>query len=270
MATRRLVLKLASLGSMLAAALAPRRAAAQAAEPRTYVLVHGAWHGGWCWRKVADRLRDQGHRVFTPTFTGLGERRHLIGHPDISLDLFIRDVINVIEAEELKDVCLVGHSFAGPIVSGVADRIPKRLKRIVFLDAVILQNGNTFLDTVAPELREAALRRIQEIDGVRTLPPPPNAAAFGVTDPEAAAWVERKLTPQPADAYTTPLQLAHPLGNGLPVTYVRCIEPIYHGMDASGAYAKAQGSWQYVELETGHDAMVTAPDRLSGMLVGLG
>jgi len=255
---------------MLASTLAPRLAAAQTAEPRSYVLVHGAWHGGWCWRKVADRLRDQGHRVFTPTFTGLGERHHLINHPDISLDLFIQDVINVIEAEELKDVYLVGHSFAGSIVSGVADRIPGRLKHVVFLDAVILQDGTTFLDTIAPELREGALKRIQEVDGVKILPSPPKAAAFGVSDPEAAAWVERRLTPQPASVYTSPLKLAHPLGNGLPVTYIRCIEPIYHGMDASGAYAKAQASWQYLELETGHDAMVSDPDKLSGILVGLG
>lgn len=268
MATRRFLLQLAAIGPTLAAALAPRRAAAQATPRRTYVLVHGTWHGGWCWRKVADRLRDQGHRVFAPTLTGLGERHHLINYPDISLDLFVQDIVNVIEAEELKDVYLVGHSFAGPIVIGVADRVPDRLKRVVFLDAAILQDGQTFLDTIAPEAREARLKTVQEVGGVKILPPP-KAAAFGVTDPDDTAWVERRLVPHPLASYTTPLKLAHAPGNDLPVTYIRCVKPIYHGMDPGGAYAKAQASWQYLEIESGHDAMVIEPEKLTEMLMGV-
>jgi len=125
------------------------------AETRTYVLVHGAWHGGWCWRDVAALLRAQGHRVTTPTLTGLGERRHLMSR-DITLDTFVADILNHIEAEELDDIILVGHSHAGIAISGVADRIPERIRHLVYLDAVILESGVTAFDMLPPEVRPRA------------------------------------------------------------------------------------------------------------------
>ena len=109
-------------------------------EAKTFVLVHGAFHGGWCWRDVAQSLRAAGHTVFTPTQTGLGERRHLLSR-DITLDTFVLDVVNVIESEELGDVILVGHSFGGITITAVADRLPERLRHLVYLDAGVVHSG---------------------------------------------------------------------------------------------------------------------------------
>ena len=109
---------------------------------RTYVLVHGAWHGGWCWRRVAPLLAAAGHRVLVPTLTGLGERAHLLT-PETGLSTFARDVMAVIEAEEAEDVVLVGHSFGGVVVSMVADRMAERIARLVYLDATVLRSGES-------------------------------------------------------------------------------------------------------------------------------
>ena len=111
------------------------------------VLVHGAWHGGWCWSRVADRLRSAGHRVFTPTQTGMGERRHLLSK-DITLDTFTADIVNAIEAEELSDIILVGHSFGGNAISGVADTIPGRIRHLVYLDSLMVEGGKAPFDTL--------------------------------------------------------------------------------------------------------------------------
>jgi pimeloyl-ACP methyl ester carboxylesterase len=120
--------------------------------PTTYVLVHGAYHGGWCWRDVADILRAQGHAVFTPTLSGLGERAHQLALGP-GLDAMIEDVVQVIECEELRDVVLVGHSFSGLVISGVADRIKDRIRHLVYLDALVLPGGTAVLDGASAESR---------------------------------------------------------------------------------------------------------------------
>ena len=128
---------------------------------KTYVLVHGAWHGGWCWRPVADALRAQGHRVFTPTQTGLGERRHLLSR-DITLDVFVDDIANLMEAEELRDAILVGHSFGGIAISGVADRMPEAVRHLVFLDSIVLQPGQSPFGILPAEVVAARRKLIAE------------------------------------------------------------------------------------------------------------
>lgn len=133
----------------------------QADRPRTYVLVHGGSHGGWCWRDVATVLRAAGHVVFTPTQTGLGERRHLMG-PGITLDTFVEDIANLIEAEELDDVCLVGHSFGGCSVVGVAERVPQCLRHIVFVDAIIPASGQSVMSGFPADVREARIAAAQQ------------------------------------------------------------------------------------------------------------
>jgi pimeloyl-ACP methyl ester carboxylesterase len=235
---------------------------------RTYVLVHGAWHGGWCWTRVAERLAAAGHRVYTPTQSGLGERRHLLSAA-VTPDTFIDDIANVIEAEELCDVILVGHSFGGLAISGVADRMPERLRRLVFLDAGLPESGKSSFDNMASEVREARIKAAQAFSGGLSMPPPP-AAAFGVTDPEDAAWVERRLTPHPIATYSLPLVLKHPLGNGVPATYIRCTDPGYSNTAKAADYARSHSDWQYLEIHTGHDAMVTAPAELAEMLLAVG
>jgi pimeloyl-ACP methyl ester carboxylesterase len=123
------------------------------ARSRTFVLVHGAWHGGWCWRRVADRLTAAGHRVFTPTLTGLGERKHLMC-ASITLDTHVQDVCNLIRFEELSDICLVGHSYAGMVVSLVAEAMEDRISSFVFLDAFVPEDGETPLDLVSAQVQE--------------------------------------------------------------------------------------------------------------------
>ena len=144
-----------------------------------FVLVHGACHGGWCWRHVADRLRASGHRVFTPTCTGLGERAHLMSR-EITLDTFTQDIAGVIEAEELGDIVLVGHSFGGLPVSGVADIIPDRIRHLVFLDALLAQPGRSAFDGLPPEIVAARRKAAEETSGGLSFSAPP-PSVFGVT-----------------------------------------------------------------------------------------
>jgi hypothetical protein len=151
-------------------------------------------------------------------------------------------------------------------ISGVADRMPQRLRRLVFLDATLPESGKSIFEQMAPEVREARIKAAQAFSGGVSMPPP-RAETFGVTDPADTAWVERRLTPHPIATYSLPLMLKHPLGNGLPVTYIRCIDPAYANTAASAEFARSHPGWQYLEIRTGHDAMVTAPAELTEMLL---
>jgi len=146
---------------------------------------------------VADRLRAAGHRVFTPTQTELGERKHLLT-PDISLDTFVEDLVNVLEYEELREVILVGHSAAGGPIPGVVDRMPDRIRHVVYLDATILQNGQSLFSTSPPEVVAARRKAAQEIGGVSVVPAPlAGVGALGLSDGPIADWFRRRATPQP-------------------------------------------------------------------------
>lgn len=263
---RRQILGLGAAAGLTALAGAPLANAAQGAR-RTFVLVHGAWHGGWCWDHVADRLRARGHKVFTPTCTGLGERAHLISR-DITLDTFGTDVGNVIEAEELNDVVLVGHSFAGSVVSILAERMPKRLKQLIYLDALIVEPGKSPFDSIPAELVAARRKAAQESSGGVSLPNPA-PSVFGVPDGPGADWVRRRMTPHPISTYESKLNIKGPIGNNLPRTYIHCTRPSYEALQASRDWVKAQSGWRWLDIPTGHDAMVVAPDALTRMLVGL-
>jgi pimeloyl-ACP methyl ester carboxylesterase len=232
---------------------------------QTFVLVHGAWHGGWCWVRVADRLRAAGHRVFTPTQTGLGERKHLLSK-DITLATFTNDIANLIEAEELSNVILVGHSFGGLAVSGVADVMPDRIQRLVYLDSLIVEVGKSPLDAFPPEVIAARKKAAEETSGGLSLPVP-SPSAFAVTDVKDAEWLKRRMTPHPFRTYTSALNIKGPVGNNLPRTYIACVSPIYAALEGVRQWVKAQQGWQWREIATGHDAMVIAPDELTAMLI---
>jgi pimeloyl-ACP methyl ester carboxylesterase len=234
---------------------------------QTFVLVHGAWHGGWCWSRVADRLRRAGHRVFTPTQTGLGERKHLLSK-DITLDIFTQDIANVIEAEELSNVVLVGHSFGGLAISGVADAMPDRIRHLVYLDSLIVEGGKKPFDILPPDVVAARLKAAEESSGGLSLPNPP-AASFGVFEAGDADWITRRLTPHPLGTYTSTLNIKGPVGNNLPRTYIHCTDPSYGALQASRDWVKAQPGWRWADIAAGHDAMVTAPDELTRMLIGV-
>lgn len=232
----------------------------------TFVLVHGAFHGGWCWSRVTRALRAGGHTVFAPTQTGLGDRRHLLA-PGITLDTFIDDICAVLETEELHDAVLVGHSFGGISITGVADRMPDRVRHLVYLDSRILQSGQSMLD-VDPARSGAWTRLAQQGAGL-SIPPPP-ATYFNCPDPGDTAWIERRLTPHPLGTFISPLRLAHSrIGNGRPCTYMACTNPAYPWLEDCRAWARGREGWGWAEIAAGHDAMVSAPALLASRLVGL-
>lgn len=259
---RRDVLKFAVATPLAAGLLGSGKT--KAADRRTFVLVHGAFHGGWCWGPVAAVLRSHEHRVFTPTFTGLGERAHLL-NPSIDLETFIRDVAAVIECEELNDVVLVGHSFGGYVVSGVADRMADRIASMIYLDAPMGSNGVSVFGEAPADVRKARMDAATEVAGTEVIAPP-SSTNFGLSDPFQVEWVDRRMTPMPLAAYDTPLVLKGAPGGQHPKTFIRCTTPALPNIDASARYAKNQG-WNYVEIPTGHDAMISMPLEVAGLLM---
>ncbi len=242
-----------------------------ASEPntgKTYILLHGALHGGWCWRYVAELMSSAGHRVHAPTQTGLGQYKHLLSGA-ITLDTFIADITNLIEMEELNDVILVGHSFGGAVILGVADRMPERIRHLVLLDSLIVESGHRPFGMLAPEVA-AARRTLAAGEGLGLALPVPPVTIFGIPDDHPkAAWVRRHLTPHPVGTYESPLMLDHPLGNGRPCTYIHCTKPVYEPLESSRQLARRQPGWNWLEIATGHDAMVLAPAELSQMLMNI-
>jgi len=230
----------------------------------SFVLVHGAWHGGWCWLRVARLLRDAAHEVYTPTLTGLGERAHLAG-PEIDLETHVQDVVGMLEAEELRNVILVGHSYAGLVVGGVAARAGNRVSQLVYLDAFVPESGKSLLDYLgarADAIRESARTAG---DGWRVPPFPPER--FGVTSQRDRDWLQRRLVPQPLKSFEQPLAAVG--GERLKRTYVYCASPAMGAFDQFAERLREDRKWQYHELKTGHDAMLTAPGEVAKILLGL-
>jgi pimeloyl-ACP methyl ester carboxylesterase len=230
-----------------------------------FVLVHGAFHGGWCWRRVGDRLTAAGARVFAPTMTGLGERAHLLNDM-VGIETFFQDTVAVIEAEELTDIVLVGHSFGGAVITGVADRIPERIARLVYLDAVVPLNGQSALSTLPADTQAIRLRTAQATPAGLIIPLP-TETMFDLPLGPDRDWVARRITPHPLAAYTDPIVLSHSVGNGRPRVYIRCTNPVYPAVVPSYERIKAEGGWTLVDIATGHDAMVSAPEALADILL---
>jgi pimeloyl-ACP methyl ester carboxylesterase len=229
----------------------------------TFVLVHGAWHGGWCWRFVAPILRRAGHEVFTPTLTGLGERAHL-ARSGIDLELHVQDVVALLEMEDLRDVVLLGHSYGGMVVTGAADRRASRIGRLVYLDAFVPENGRCALEYVVPE-RAAAFRKEGEAEGSVTPPPP---AVWGLVRPEHIAFVRPRETRQPFQTFTQPIRLANEDAlTRLPKTFIYCSSPATGSFDQFAAKYRNDPAWRFFELKTGHDAMILVPEELAAILL---
>jgi pimeloyl-ACP methyl ester carboxylesterase len=222
----------------------------------TYVLVHGAWHGGWCWRFLRPFLK--GHEVFAPSLTGLGERKHL-ARPGIDLDTHIQDVVSLLEMEDLRDVVLVGHSYGGMVITGAADRAHGRIRRLVYLDAFVPENGKCALDYVVPE-RAARMREEGERSGSVT---PPPLALWGLTRPEHIDFVKPREAPHPYRTMAQPIRLG---GFSLPRTFVYCSSPATGSFDQFASKYRNDPAWQFFELETGHDAMILMPARVAEIL----
>lgn len=221
----------------------------------TYVLVHGAWHGGWCWREVADRLRAAGHRVFAPTLTGLGERAHLCT-PETGLSTHVADVRAVLRHEDLRDVVLVGHSYAGFVVREAADRSADRVGRLVMLDAWAGHDGQSIVDR-----GPAWYGGWVEENARGHVIPVPRASAVGITDPAVAARVEPLFTPQPVRTFTEPTRLTGAV-DALPCTAVLCRPGRIPFTEQA-----AEFGWPTVRLDAPHDVMITDPDEVARVLL---
>jgi pimeloyl-ACP methyl ester carboxylesterase len=225
------------------------------------VLVHGAWHGAWCWRRVVPLLWLAGHRVVTVTLSGLGERAHQLS-PEITLATHIEDVVTAIRAEECDRAVLVGHSYGGLVVTGAADRLGTEVARLVYVDAVVPVPGDAWSSRNPPEV-QAARRAAIARHGF--LPPPP-ASAFGLTGADAD-WVERRQTPQPAGVYDDPLHFDAARWAARPRTFVDCTTPSLATIEPCRELVRRQPGWEVVELETGHDPMVSEPADLAAVLL---
>jgi pimeloyl-ACP methyl ester carboxylesterase len=235
--------------------------------PLTFVLVHGAFHGGWCWRDVAERLRAAGAAVFTPTMTGLGERAHLLNRA-VGIETFFNDVSGLIAAEELNDIVLVGHSFGGVVISGVADRMADRIRHLVYLDAVVPQNGRSAISLLPAETAATRIRMAEASSGGLSIPVP-KGDIFDLPPGTGRDWVARRITPHPLAAYTDVVRLNAPAGNGLPRSYIRCTDPVYPAVVPTYDAIVQQPGWTFVDLPTGHDAMISAPGPLTDLLLKL-
>jgi pimeloyl-ACP methyl ester carboxylesterase len=236
-----------------------------------FVLVHGAWHGGWCWQRVTALLQKAGHRVHAVTLTGLGERAHLLS-PSITLDTHIDDVLKLIEAEELSDVVLAVHSYAGMIGTAVADRLVRRLKHLVYVDAVVPKPGESWSSTQSSATQQQRLGAAQASRHFSF--PAPDPEVFGLHDADHA-WVKRRQTPHPGNTYQAPLDFDVQRVAAVPRTFVNCTQPALATIEPSRLRVKDpkfwDGAWlpnsKIVEIKTGHDPMVSEPAALVQILV---
>ena len=272
-----------------------------------FVLVHGAWHGGWCWQRVTSALQQQGHRVHAVTLTGLGERSHLLS-PAINLDTHINDVINLIEAEELDELVLAVHSYAGMIGTAVADRLgssalalaasrafgvalplslqkgavspcggpaakrPGRIKHLVYVDAVVPKPGESWSSTQASATQQQRMAAAQASPNFSFAPPDP--AVFGLQGADRD-WVQRRQTPHPGNTYQAPLSFDVQRVAAVPRTFVNCTHPALPTIATSRLRVQDPtfwgGAWlpnaKVIELRTGHDAMISEPAALAQILL---
>ncbi len=258
--TRRGAITAGVTGVALAATGIETAAAQQTA--KTFVLVHGAWHGGWCWRRVSDLLEKQGHKVFAPTLTGLGERSHLLTK-DVNVSTHVTDIVNVLRWEDLKDVVLVGHSYGGLVINGVAEQAGDRISSIIFLDAFLPENGDSFLEKSSPGFKSAIEAALGRNETSFKAPP---ASAFGVEEKDRA-WVDSKTTPQPIGTYSEKAIYTGGRDKIAKKAYIRAEGYKSPTFDANVAKVKSKPDWKLAEIQIGHDVMVIAPDQLVTLLL---
>lgn len=224
----------------------------------TYVLVHGAWRGSWIWKRVRRLLQAQGHEVFTTTHTGVADRSHLSA-PSVNLDTHITDVANLLRWEELSDVILVGHSYGGCVISGVADRVPERIAALVYLDAFVLENGECLNDKIPQDVRSERIAQAKEVGAGWNLPPI-SAEEFNV-NPKDRDWVNRQSTWQSLACFEQPLKLTGAINQIKNVTYIWASDWSPSPFPQFYEKAKAKG-WKTVAIDCGHDVMLDRPEEL--------
>ena len=233
------------------------------------VLVHGAWHGGWCWQRVLPLLQAAGLNAYAVTLTGVGERAHLMS-ADIRLSTHIQDVLGVIAANELTSVVLVGHSYAGMVITGVADRLqqsqPGLLASLVYLDAVTPHPGESWSSLHTPETIAQRLGAAKASGGISFAPP--DASVFGLAGPDRD-WVNRRQTPQPLAVYQDALAFDAARVASVPRSFIDCNNPALATIAVMRQRVRQEPGWEVLELATGHDPMISAPALLADMLTAI-
>jgi pimeloyl-ACP methyl ester carboxylesterase len=224
----------------------------------TFVLVHGSWAGSVVWRELTPRLRKAGHEVYAPSLTGIGARKHLLNR-GIDLDTHIQDVIGVIDDADLSGIVLVGNSYGGMVITGVADRVPEKLASLVYLDAFVPENGQSLLSLLPPDLRLATA------PGEDWLAAPPDSATFGLKRPEVIALWERKSGPHPLATLSQPLQLTGGIGRVQRKIYILSTEPARF----TRFYDKAKNNpgWTVHTLPCTTFMQLEMPDELTAILL---
>jgi pimeloyl-ACP methyl ester carboxylesterase len=241
----------------------------------TFVLVHGAFGGGWEWKKLAALLAADGHEVLAPTLTGLADRAHL-ATPDLGLEAHVQDIVAVLEFEDLRDAILVGYSYSGMVTTGVADRAADRIAHLVYLDAHAPRDGESLID-ISPPGRRAALEEAARAGGDGWRIPPPSVegllplAEQGRFPASDVSWFGARLRPQPLRTFLDPVRLTNPAALVPPRTYIFCAEAdpgFVQSHLRSAERAKAAG-WPYHELPTGHVSVLFEPRGLADLLLAL-
>jgi pimeloyl-ACP methyl ester carboxylesterase len=230
----------------------------------TFLICHGAWSAGWAWKKVRPLLRAAGHEVFTPTYTGVGERAHQAS-PDVDLDTHIKDVLGVIEFEGLSDITLMGHSYGGMVITGVADRVPAKIKQMIYLDAFVPENGQSVASLRSGPRPAAAPSGGPGQESGRDWQLPPNPPPPD-TSPADLAWITPLRRPQPVKTFTQAITLTNASAQ-IPRSYIHCTRK--SGDDAFAPFAKrlkADPGWRTYEMDASHSPNVTAPDALAKLL----
>jgi len=261
-----LIQRRAILGaSMLAVASgATAQAGNERKQPKkTFVLIHGAWHGGWCWSKVTDSLLSKGHKVYAPSLTGNGDRSHLLSK-EINLDTHIADIVNLFKWEDLKDVCLVAHSYGGWPVSGALEEVYPLVSSLVLLDAFKPENGQKGMDYASEFSRKSLADAIAKGEAGRK---PPSANSFSIFEKDLP-WLQEKMTPQPNGVAIQPIRLSGARDKVSKKTYIRAPHYPQAAFDQALAQCKSDPSWKTVVMnDTGHDVMVDQPERLVDILL---
>lgn len=237
----------------------------------TFVLVHGAWHGGWCWKQVSPLLRDAGHEVYAPTLTGLGERVHLAS-PAVDFETHVTDIVNLLLYEDLSNVLLVGHSYGGMVTGTVAHRTPERIGHLIYLDALLPEDGKSVADLFIDRGMREPVEVIWEqlaMHGPNWNQPPaaPDSPTLGITNAADIKWVAERLAPQPIWTVLRHARLDNPAADVLPRTFISCTDRLPGLVTQMAADVRDSAGWSYRELDACHDAMITEPDRLASLLL---
>lgn len=260
--SKRRFLTTAALGALAPLATASGQTV-QSGKPRTFVLVHGAWHGAWCWERVAQRLRQQGHRVYAITLTGLADRSHLMSE-SITLDTHIADIVNLFKWEDIDQAVLVAHSYGGWPVSGALEQIHGSVSSVIYLDSFVPQDGQSGADLVSPGLRKLLDDAMAQGQVARN---PPKAEVFVFERPEDAAWVDSKMTPQPNRVALQKIRLTGGREKVGRKTYIRTTRYKNQRFDGYVKDLRQTPGWQVHEFDAGHDAMVEKPEELTRLLL---